>query len=54
MKVEVIAFGIAREIFKSDVMPLELKDKATIADLRSTLEEKFPSLSQKLLPQLSF
>ncbi|MFL5786634.1 MAG: MoaD/ThiS family protein [Flavisolibacter sp.] len=44
MKIEIIAFGIAKEIFEGDKITVELNDGATIADLKSRLEDKYNDL----------
>jgi molybdopterin converting factor small subunit len=44
MKIEIIAFGIAKEIFEGDKISVELNDGATIADLKSRLEDKYDDL----------
>ena len=44
MNREVLAFGIAREIFGSSSITTEVQEGATVADLRSALEERFPKL----------
>lgn len=45
MKVNVLAFGIAKEIFGKTVIDVELSE-STIAALKHTLEEKYPRLKQ--------
>ncbi len=44
MKKEILAFGIAREIFGSSCISTEMQEGATVADLRTTLEAQFPRL----------
>ena len=43
MKVNVIAFGIAREIFGASSITLELAE-SSVADLKTGLEKSFPKL----------
>jgi molybdopterin converting factor subunit 1 len=45
MKVNVLAFGIAKEIFGKTAIDVELSE-TTIAALKNTLEEKYPRLKQ--------
>jgi molybdopterin converting factor subunit 1 len=49
MKVRVKLFAAARELAGSDQLALEIADRATLADLRVTVEKTFPAL-QKILP----
>lgn len=46
MKVNVLAFGIAKDIFGSSSIDIELNGNKTTADLKNTLEERFPRLRQ--------
>jgi molybdopterin synthase sulfur carrier subunit len=46
MRVNILAFGIAKEIFGSSSISFELKDKSGVNDLKISLEEKFPRLKQ--------
>lgn len=45
MTVNVLAFGIAKEIFGKSAIVVELNEP-TIAALKNTLEEKYPKLKQ--------
>ncbi|MGN6638833.1 MAG: MoaD/ThiS family protein [Mucilaginibacter sp.] len=45
MKVNVLAFGIAKDIFGGSSIDVELNGNTT-ADLKNTLEERFPRLKQ--------
>ena len=45
MKVNVLAFGIAKDIFGGSSVEFQL-DGNTAADLRSTLERQYPRLKQ--------
>jgi molybdopterin synthase sulfur carrier subunit len=45
MKVNVLAFGIAKEIFGGAAIEVELKE-STVASLKNLLEEKYPRLKQ--------
>lgn len=46
MKVNVLAFGIAKDIFDGSSIAIELTEQATSADLKQALEERFPKLRQ--------
>jgi len=46
MKVNILAFGIAKEIFDGSSINFELTDKSAVSDLKQSLEEKFPRLKQ--------
>jgi len=46
MKVTILAFGIAKEIFGNSSVNVELKDESGVNDLKVSLEEKFPRLKQ--------
>jgi molybdopterin synthase sulfur carrier subunit len=46
MKINVLAFGIAKEIFGGLVVDVELPEKSTTRSLRRTLEERYPRLRQ--------
>ncbi|MCB0700207.1 MAG: molybdopterin converting factor subunit 1 [Chitinophagaceae bacterium] len=46
MKVKVLAFGIAKDIFGSDSITLELKDTNDTEHLRTLLEVKYPELKK--------
>jgi molybdopterin converting factor subunit 1 len=53
MKINIVAFGIAREIIKSRTLLIDLEGgSATIAQLKQHLVEQFPELSS--LRSLSF
>ena len=45
MTVDVLAFGIAKEIFGKTVVTVDVTD-STVATLRKTLEASFPKLGQ--------
>jgi len=44
MKFDILGFGIVREIFGNDAVATELPDKATVGDLKSALESRYPEL----------
>jgi molybdopterin converting factor subunit 1 len=44
MEITVLAFGIARDIFGGASVTVELANDATTADLKASLEEKYPRL----------
>ncbi|WP_276497160.1 molybdopterin converting factor subunit 1 [Pontibacter litorisediminis] len=46
MKVNVLAFGIAKEIVGGSSVAVELPGEATVANLRAELEEQYPRLKQ--------
>lgn len=46
MELNVLAFGIAREIFGSNSIKMEVKSSCTVKELKHELEEKFPRLKQ--------
>jgi molybdopterin synthase sulfur carrier subunit len=46
MNVNILAFGIVKDIFQRPCIEIELKGKATVETLKSSLEEKFPRLKQ--------
>ncbi|MES2268706.1 MAG: molybdopterin converting factor subunit 1 [Bacteroidota bacterium] len=47
MKITVLAFGIAKEIFGAPTVTIELAEAATTAELKINLENSYPRL-QKL------
>jgi molybdopterin converting factor subunit 1 len=44
MEITVLAFGIAKDIFGGPSATVELANNATTADLKASLEEKYPKL----------
>lgn len=46
MKVNVLAFGIAKDIFGNASINVELTGEATVHTLRTALEAKYPRLKQ--------
>jgi molybdopterin converting factor subunit 1 len=44
MKVNVLAFGIAKDIFGSSNVDIELPERATTISLKQSLEERYPRL----------
>ena len=46
MNVSILAFGIVRDIFGSSSVNMEVRDACQVAELRNSLEEKFPQLKQ--------
>ena len=46
MKLNVLAFGIAKDIFGASAVEVEVADEATVANLKSTLEAQYPRLKQ--------
>lgn len=45
MKINILAFGIVKEIFGASTIEVELNN-ATVAALKNLLEEKYPRLKQ--------
>jgi molybdopterin converting factor small subunit len=46
MKIDILAFGVAKDIFQNDFVSAELKDGSMLLDLRSWIEEKYPALKR--------
>lgn len=46
MKLNVLAFGIAKDIFGASAVEVEMADAATVANLKATLEAQYPRLKQ--------
>lgn len=46
MKINVLAFGVTKEIFGSSTVSLELTNDATIYNLTYVLEQQYPRLKQ--------
>lgn len=46
MKVNVLAFGIAKDIFGGSSIEVELNEEATVGALQSSLEKQYPRLKQ--------
>jgi molybdopterin synthase sulfur carrier subunit len=46
MKLNVLGFGIARDIFGSSVIDVELRENGTTENLKQVLEARFPRLRQ--------
>jgi len=44
MKVNVLAFGIAKDIFGNSVIEIQLPENGTTLNLKQSLEEKYPRL----------
>jgi len=45
MKITILAFGIAKEIFNSSSIELDVQEEITVAALKSILEIKYPKMS---------
>ena len=45
MKVNILAFGIVKEIFQRSVIEIDLDGTPTISNLKSELEKNYPRLS---------
>ena len=46
MKIKVLAFGIAKDIFGGPAVTVELANDSTVYNLQFTLEQQFPRLKQ--------
>nr|WP_067053820.1 molybdopterin converting factor subunit 1 [Mucilaginibacter sp. L294] len=46
MEINILAFGIAKDIFGASKVTIQLSDAATIAELKASLEERYPKLKQ--------
>jgi molybdopterin converting factor small subunit len=46
MKIKVLAFGIAKDIFGDSSVSLELANDALVYNLKYTLEQQYPRLKQ--------
>jgi molybdopterin converting factor small subunit len=46
MKINILAFGVTKEIFGSSLVSLELTNDATIYNLKYVLEQQYPRLKQ--------
>jgi molybdopterin converting factor subunit 1 len=46
MEITILAFGIAKDIFGASTVTVELADTAITADLKTSLEERYPKLKQ--------
>lgn len=46
MKVKVLAFGIAKDIFGANAITIELGEHAETKELKETLEQQYPGLKE--------
>ena len=46
MEINILAFGIAKDIFGAPTVTVQLSDAAIIADLKVSIEDKYPKLKQ--------
>lgn len=46
MKITVLGFGIAKDIFGSSEIHMEVNEGLNVSDLRSVLEEEYPQLNK--------
>ncbi len=46
MEINVLAFGIAKDIFGASVITLQLTNDATVSNLKYQLEHQYPKLKQ--------
>ena len=43
---KVLAFGVVKDIFSNSIVDIDIEDVATINQLKTLLEEKYPQLNQ--------
>ena len=43
---KVLAFGVVKDIFSNSIVDIDMEDVATINQLKTLLEEKYPQLNQ--------
>ena len=46
MEINILAFGIAKDIFGASTVSLQLTNDATVSNLKYLLENQFPKLKQ--------
>lgn len=46
MTVQILAFGVAKEIFGASTIKVDLGDHAQVDGLKATLEQQYPRLKQ--------
>lgn len=46
MEINVLAFGIAKDIFGASTVSIQLTNDATVSNLKYLLENRFPKLKQ--------
>lgn len=46
MKINILAFGIAKEIFGGPTIDVELTNDATVSNLKYLLEQQYPKLKK--------
>ena len=46
MKIEILAFGIARDIFGASTISLEAQESSTVKQLLEDLNEQYPALQE--------
>lgn len=46
MKIKILAFGIAKDIFGNSSVSMELANNATVYNLKYLLEQQYPRLKQ--------
>ncbi|MHA6249602.1 molybdopterin converting factor subunit 1 [Pontibacter sp. CAU 1760] len=46
MKIKVMAFGVAKDIFGASVVEVDMAAKSTVANLKAALEARYPRLQQ--------
>ncbi|TFF39847.1 molybdopterin synthase sulfur carrier subunit [Mucilaginibacter psychrotolerans] len=46
MKIEILAFGIAKDIFGASTLNVDLSDDSSAGDLKARLEQTYPRLKQ--------
>ena len=43
---KVLAFGVVKDIFSNSIVDIDIEDVATVTQLKTLLEEKYPQLNQ--------
>jgi molybdopterin converting factor subunit 1 len=46
MKINILAFGIVKDIFQKRAIEVDLKGAPTVANLKAELEKNYPSLGE--------
>jgi len=46
MEIEILAFGVMREIFQNDFVYANLPEQSTILNVRLWIEEKYPAVKR--------
>lgn len=46
MEITITAFGIAKDIFRTNALPIELENNSSVDMLKQELERRFPELAK--------